>query len=212
MEGVYLTADSKLEHWEILCRYWITNFHNFCRKANFGDSPHVYLEDGNTHHLSVAASQAGYATMREIYGKRNDGNARLDLCLFKSDTSELVEAKWFEFNLAGNYSVKSVFAKLDDACREVIGFTNDISSLFDSSTRILRRTGILFVTPYADPASFVSKINDLIVQTKSSSDLSYDVMSFCFPEKMQTFKTYYGERIYPGVILLARSVSIERKT
>jgi hypothetical protein len=207
MLDVYIPSGSKLKHWQSLCWWWIGHFEHFTQMANYGDAPHVYLEDGNKHLLSIAATQCGYATMRETYGGRkgSDAEARLDLCLFNNYETELVEAKWCEFDGAIETPINKLHGKLNEAYREASVFENTVSSIFNESNRSITRIGVLFITPWFDPnfKDNTQSINSMI--KKMQSTLSFDIMSYCFPEKPNALKTYYGERLYPGVFLLAKT-------
>jgi hypothetical protein len=147
MHGVIVPVNSQLNHWQAVCWCWISHFEYFCQMANYGDAPHVYLEDGNTHFLSIAATQCGYATMREIYGTRLGVNARLGLRFFNNYESNLTEAEWSEINGSIVVPFSRLQNKLNDVCKEVHVYRNNTSSLFFASDRCIRRVGVLFITP-----------------------------------------------------------------
>lgn len=97
------------------------------------DAQYVHAEQGNCHLFSIAATKAGYATLREVIGGRDGASpgGRLDLCHISGRFLDVVEAKWLEFDLLSLPPLGDIFDKVRNAHKDALNFES-VGTLFNS--------------------------------------------------------------------------------
>ena len=202
MQGLDIPEDSKLKSWREIFVSWFDELEKVVKLSDGHDAPYVHAEHGSTHHFGVSASKAGLGTIREVYGKRNDHNARLDLCLISENSLDIVESKWIEFDCSKPIPHNSIISGIERACSDAVSYKNN-NSLFNSKDRIIRRSGVLFISLYF-------KDDDVnMLNIKESIDyinynIKYDILAWSFPVSARGLK-YWG-RVYPGTIAVVRCI------
>lgn len=201
MNGIEIVKSEKLEDWEAILKRWIDELDRTLELTAGLEAPYVHGEHGNTHHFAVSAAIEGYACIREVMGKRNGHPARLDLALVSKRYLDIVESKWWEFNLLSLPSALNISEKVKNSCSDALSYSNDEGLYFDTDKEI-RRIGITFFTPhYAESESFdESRVSDLLLFIKSAA--SPDILAWSFPLKTRRMK--YWHRRYPGVIAVIK--------
>ncbi len=202
MRGLDIPEDSKLKSWREIFVSWFDELEKVVKLSDGNDAPYVHAEHGSTHHFGVSASKAGLGTIREVYGKRNDHNARLDLCLISESALDIVESKWIEFDCSKSIPYNSIISGIERACSDVVSYENN-NSLFNSKDRIVRRSGVLFISPYfKDDDVNMLKIKESIDYI--NYNIKYDILAWSFPIRARGLK-YWG-RVYPGTIAVVRCI------
>lgn len=199
MQGLDIGESSSLADWRSIFECWFDELERVVELCEGNDAPYVHAEHGSTHHFGVSASKSGLSTVRELMGTRNDGKARLDLCIVSERSLDIVEAKWIEFDCSKVIPKNRIDSGLDSACKDALSYENK-NLLFNSKEKINRRSGILFISPYFKGDVDLSKLEELV--NYISSNLNYDVLAWSFPSNAR--KLRYWERTYPGTIALAR--------
>lgn len=199
MQGIQIAEKSKLDDWKHIFKYWHEELDTVIELCDGLDAPYIHAEHGSTHHFGVSASKCGLGTIREVIGKRNGGDARLDLCVVSNTTVDIIEAKWLEFECKGESPIDKISNYLNNACDDAGSYKNS-HSLFKSKGKIFRRSGILFISPYFKDEINRAAVNNLIDDISSS--LNPDVLVWSFPERAENLR--YWERTYPGTIAVAR--------
>jgi hypothetical protein len=149
MNGIEILNENYLDGWEEIFECWESEIQRSVHLTSGNDAPFVHAEQGNTHIFGVSASIAGFATIREVIGKRNGRPARLDLCLVSEKYLDIVEAKWLEFDLSDSFPKERISDQVKGACNDAKTYTNT-EKLFrnEENKKIIRRTGITFITPH----------------------------------------------------------------
>lgn len=198
MYALELKNATSISGWESIFKNWHTQIQTAFDLSNGLDSPFIHAEHGNTHILGVAAALAGYGTIREVIGRRNNHDARLDLCLISAGKIDLVEAKWMEFD-GKNYSkYKQIGSQLESALTDVSTYQNSHPLYANTITK--RKIGVAFVVPYFSPGCFDKNDLERILR-HIRSEIAPDAMAWAFPDTNRNIK-YWG-RDYPGVVALA---------
>jgi hypothetical protein len=205
MNGIEILNESNLDGWKEIFECWESEIQRSVHLTSGYDAPFVHSEHGNTHLFGVSASMAGFVTFREVVGKRNGNPARLDLCLISEKYLDIVEAKWLEFNLSDSFPKKRISDQVKGACNDAKIYTNT-EKLFrnEGNKKIIRRTGITFITPHFQEDKSFS--HDVIVSTVENirQNIKSDILAWSFPTA--TREMHYWQRVYPGVIAVATSV------
>jgi hypothetical protein len=203
MNGIEISEKDKLQGWDSIFKRWIHELDNVLELTSGLEAPYVHGEHGNTHHFGVSAAMEGYATIREVMGKRNDLAARLDLVLVSENYLDIIESKWWEFSLLTTPSRSIIQDKVKNSCSDARSYTNS-ERLFIGTEKKKRRVGITFFTPhYAENELFNEEsISELLTFIKQST--SPDILAWSFPEKSRSLS--YWHRKYPGVIAVVKLV------
>ena len=205
MNGIEISNKSNLDGWEVIFECWENEIQRSVHLTSGNDAPFVHAEHGNTHIFGVSASIAGFATIREVIGKRNGNPARLDLCMVSEKYLDIVEAKWLEFNLSDFFPKERIFDQVKGACNDAKIYTNT-EKLFhnEENKKIIRRTGITFITPHFQKDKSFSR--ELIASTLNNirQNIKPDILAWSFP--VATREMHYWQRVYPGVIAVVTSV------
>ena len=200
MQNIRIATNSKLKDWEHIFKCWQEELETVIELCDGNDAPYLHAEHGSTHHFGVSASKCGFGTIREVIGKRQGGNARLDLCLISTKIIDIIEAKWLEFDCTKVYPLGRIRSLLNKACSDAASYENN-HSLFQSKDKTFRRSGVLFISPYFKHDINHSRIKRLIDDISSS--LNPDILAYSFPKKAE--KIRYWKRIYPGTIAIVRN-------
>ncbi|AMC36487.1 hypothetical protein VN23_18790 [Janthinobacterium sp. B9-8] len=201
MHGIEMLKSEKLDDWEGIFERWIQELDKILEITDGLEAPYVHCEHGNTHHFGVSAAMEGYATIREVMGKRNDFSARLDLALVSDRYLDIVESKWWEFSLLRLPSKSIIKDKMSNACADAQSYSSN-EKLFSGIEKTIRRIGIAFFTPhYLEGESFDEvRVSELISFIKLS--VCPDIIAWSFPEKSRNLE--YWHRKYPGVIAVVK--------
>ena len=199
MKHKFIKSECKKSNWSRIIDEWFSVLDLASNLSNGTDSPYVHYEQGNSHALALAASNAGYASMREVCGNRLGKNeGRLDICFFDKERIECVEAKWDEFD--GEENKKPPLKRLSKAVSDVDCFISKYE-LFNSK-RTLHKTGVLFLTPhFKNPSN--ANVEHCIERVTENTDA--DIVAY-YLNTNNRIKYFCEGRIYPGVFLIAKHI------
>ena len=198
-----------LADWSSIASGWHNTIERALERCRWLDAPFVHAEHGNMHALMVAAELAGWTTFREVIGNRDNAEGptgRLDGCFIGEATVDLVEAKASEFAIQPGGSLRSSDFKrcqrlMADAVVDAQRYFNR-HGMFEPFRLPKRRVGIAFYYGYlpdsppdGDPwlASYLATLRTI----------DHDVMAWSFPSQGRGLR-YHGNRLYPGVVMLAK--------
>lgn len=204
LSGVTFSRQSALLDWETIHDRWARDLIEFPGKTDSREIPYVHTEHGNTTQFAISASNAGYAAIREVSGNREDKGAKLDLILVSNDTVYLIEAKWLEFSFNEHSKVEDISVQLNRAEDQVRIYSNTVSRIFTSG-RAIRRVAVSYVTPFSSEQAPFDERNLYDLLSRITESVQPDMLSWVFPARMRDF-SYWVNRVYPGVIVVARHV------
>lgn len=206
LNGFEVSGNGSLENWRKIFECWQSELIRTLNIADGLDAAFLHAEHGNTHLFAVSASLAGYGTIREVIGRRQKGDARLDLCLISSDFVELIEAKWLEFDICSTSDRPRILTKMREALNDVGKYFNN-HGLFTLGPKSVRRIGISFVVPHCSSTPFEEvQVNSLLEYIRGK--MAPDLMAWSFPLEARNLS--YWERIYPGVIVVASELNADK--
>ena len=207
--GFEAELGASLGDWEPLVGQWQAVIERAVDRCQWMDAPFVHAEHGNMHALMVGAEMAGWTTMREMIGNRDDAQGplgRLDGCFIGQTSVDLVEAKAKEFPiqpggqlLGGDFNECRKF--MDDALRDSMRYFNR-HDLFKPFPLPKRRVGVAFFYGYFKGSSGVDA-HCLPAYLAKLRTIEHDVMAWTFPGEARGLR-YHGDRVYPGVVMLGK--------
>jgi len=204
IRGYSIPDGSSLTDWEYMLKEWLVLVELYCQLMP-GKAPYWHNESANVGIFSGAAQRCGWLAIEELpVGKKDytgqSWHGRLDLWLCSTarpHTKFAIEFKMGWSPLNGIRGVSTANDYLKKAC-------NDASNVVVHDNE--NRVGVVFCVPRLNALSgsnIESSIEELLDGLQSRS---YDAMAYCFPEVTRQLKEKSGKDIYPGIILLARTV------
>lgn len=209
--GYILFNDLAFRHWKPLLNAWIEFIKKFCSETN-GEAPYIDNEMGNVGLLMSAAWKAGGVAVCEKLVKLKDTNrtARLDLWMKLPECRivDLIEAKHTNcFIIKKNgksdkYDYKELKNELNERCKKL-----DIQDNQRAVSMIFLTYKIGEYEPENNQGLDVEeKIKSFLMEKYQYIGEGWDVLAWCFPEKMRDDKEKMRDDKFPGVILSAKYV------
>jgi len=190
-----------LRGWETLFEEWILTVERFCRLSP-GDAPYWYTERANVGLLAGAAWRCGWIALEEFQSEKSAEDlgwrGRLDLWLSSAVESYLIEAKQAWPYLGGATGSRTAGGALKEAHADALNLV-----LTDPELRV----GVAFCSPYHHLRGGNRVEDELRRLLEEVQQLPWDAMAWCFPAATRALVDRHGERVYPGVLLLASVVA-----
>ncbi len=184
----------KLIHWEALLSNWISYINRYCDMMEGQDAPFINTERSNVGVLASAAWKTGWLALEAFNSKKKGKKlGRCDLYfLTDDDKEEFIESKQ-------KWSGKDV-ETINRYISETIKYAKELPKNY-------KRIGVLFICPNFN-AKYESHIDNKIeeiITIVTSKQIICDAIAWTFPAI--TRKIIWGDdRIYPGIILIAKCV------
>jgi len=196
-------ARRSLVHWVELLEEWCMIHERYCRLVE-EDAIYWSLERANISALAAAAWRCGWAALEEFPQSKRQRRSRFfgraDLFLQSPRSQDYVEAKFAWL------SVKGTARGIDAFLKALLDALTDARNLDLPSGRA-RRIGVAFAAVYSPKGNqkAVSELLSSVFDRLQAAD--FDAAAWCFPPtaRMLTWKDHHTTKVYPGVILLAKS-------
>jgi hypothetical protein len=168
------------------------------------DTPYWYGETTNSALLSTACFMAGGVSVVEAARPKGRGKdqwaGRGDLYLKWKNSSEEVEAKfcWYSFRSPNN--ILSVAKEWSEYAIE------DAKNLDRSYYSANFAIGISFIAPdiKEDEKAGIDVFIEKAITTLKNSKNVFDVLAWCFPERMRRWVDTENKYLTPGIILTGK--------
>lgn len=202
-------ANDNLKRLEPIFIEWQRLLRVASENSGGNDSPYIHNEQGNNHLFACACSHANYTAMQEVVGRSKDVAMstrravmrRLDICFFDSKSRYAAEAKWIEFD-GDNPPYNKIPQTLQAALDDVENYQNPWSELFST---LSSRIGLLYVVPHFSRDASDSDLMSLIKGVLS--ECGANAYAYSFLKKDRSLQYHVEGRFYPGVLVLAKTLS-----
>ena len=193
----YAQTSSALAHWQPLLNQWIENIKRYCERIE--DVPYWHSEQANVFLLAASALQVtGWTALVEFPNRKDNTIAsfgRVDAWIKPDKGEDYIEAKHCWLDLHSPQSLPIIHNSLEKAIVEAKRIPYDEN-----------RIGVVFICPRHTKQQADQSVTLL---EKLQSDLlmeSFDATAWAFPTLSHEPWSPRTNKIYPGVILLARLV------
>jgi hypothetical protein len=194
-------ATGRLAHWHELLEEWCFVHERYCRLNN-GDAIYWQIERSNLAALAGAAWRAGWAALEEFaqdkLAMRSRFIGRADLFMKSSTSEDYVEAKLVWCRDGVKSRIARTVENIKKAC-------NDARALHRPRGTAIQRTGVVFAVPSFLGTGGQPPHKILASRIDALQSITLDATAWCFPKTARRLEWRGG--IYPGVILLAKSVA-----
>jgi hypothetical protein len=206
--STYIDTSEKLSAWDILLHTWIKNVNRYCDCIP-NDNPYWHGEQTNVAFLTGVAFQLpNWFSLTEFPSAKDElSNAygRNDAWLKNEDSEYYIEAKQLWPELAQDLSlshIPAMMAAAEQAARQV-----RVAPLPETPESNVHRVALVFISPRFSPQpdfALNSALERVQVYLRTQQ---YDALAWTFPRNTISYKSLRTNRMYPGVILLARVIS-----
>lgn len=211
ISGTRIRRAARMRHWHSIVEEWILAHERFARFSE-GDAAYWYTERANIGVLAGAAWRCGMVALEEFQTNKEaidteyeapeplQWRGRCDLWLAGERHEELIEAKHRAINLFSKDPVQAAKSTLDSAVRDAVA-SNPGSEIWATGIAFLP---VIYRKGACSKEDFQEHFENLLLQLKP---LNPDLLAWCLPDATRELNGPKGKFVWPGILLLGRSMS-----